>query len=700
MKSKAEIRREIEKVSSEYSAYDLFSSRYFAEMLQATITAVCEKLGRIPDIATVCDEESDMTACTNGLHILVNTQAPFVSSLDTNWKQYIANIGLTVHECGHVLFTDFANQNPMLTGWITGKFEFYPETPNITGAKELKKLMNEYPNLRKVYVSAMRGIVNAIEDAYIENRLRENFDGLAVAGLELDNQTMFEQASSLNEMLDNCIAGDLLPIHVAHNIILMRYKVGRDVRVEEPLEGMKLMLYSAIEGVIAPCDALIKKLSWEQNGVKRCEMFNELFVRLFQLMPPLPKDDMGEGTQDGDSESEGEKATAENESGKGKSGDETSRDYSDSETEGMMSSGMAEEQQSGQSQEPVGDTSGIRQSDSKEKQDEANAKAENGRRLSSSTESMERELKKALKEAVTNKVLEVDEMQHVADLRKEVAIIKHEIEKIMGGSRLKDYSLTRSKTGNKEVYSEVFKEVRKTSRNLTRKIENILKERECESVDSGFLMGQRFNAKDVVNRDGKYFSRQVIPDGKAEVAFGVLIDESGSMSARDKYITARKAAITIEDTLKNLGIPNLIVGHTEKSWGTCELKVYSDFATNDGKDSYRLADIGAGGGNIDGAAVTYIGEKLLKRPEKIKVMIVISDGLPAGSSFYADNANEDTKLAVSNYRKKNINVFGAVVDQFEQVAEIYGKDYVFDCRSDGALEKELVKIIKKFVLLR
>ena len=699
MKSKAEIRREIEKVSSEYSAYDLFSSRYFAEMLQATITAVCEKLGRIPDIATVCDDESDMTACTNGLHILINTQAPFVSSLDTNWKQYIANIGLTVHECGHVLFTDFANQNPLLTGWITGDFKYYPETPNITGAEELKKLMNDYPNLRKVYTSAMRGIVNAIEDAYIENRLRENFDGLAVAGLELDNQTMFEQTPSLNEMLDTCMAGDLLPIHVAHNIILMRYKVGRDVKVEEPLDSMKLMLQSAIEGVIEPCDALIKQLCWEQNGIIRCEMFNELFVKLFQLMPPLPENDEEE-SGNGTDEREDSKEESEGKERNGGDPKKAGRDFSNPEAEEMMSFGMSNEQQSGQSQEPVGCTSGIRQSDSKEKQEEANAKAETGRRLSSSTESMERELKKALKEAVTSAVLEVDEMQHVADLRKETAMIKHEIERIMGGSRLKDYSLTRSKTGNKDVYTEVFKEVRKTSRNLTRKIENILKERECESVDSGFLMGQRFNAKDVVNRDGKYFSRQVIPDGKAEVVFGVLIDESGSMSARDKSVTARKAAITIEDTLRNLGIPNLIVGHTEKSWGTCELKVYSDFATNDGKDCYRLADISAGGGNIDGAAVTYVGEKLLKRPEKIKVMIVISDGLPAGASFYADTPNEDTKRAVANYRKKNINILGAVVDQFEQVAEIYGKDYVFDCRSDGSLEKELVKIIKKFVLLR
>ena len=698
MNSKVEIRREVEKLSSSYSASDLFSSPYFGEMLQATVTAVCEKLGRIPDIFTICDENNELTAATQGQMIMLNTLGPLIRGLDTNWEKYVSNIGHVVHECGHVLFTDFANQNPLLTGWITGDFKYYPETPNITGAEELKKLMNDYPNLRKVYTSAMRGIVNAIEDAYIENRLRENFDGLAVAGLELDNQTMFEQTPSLNEMLDTCMAGDLLPIHVAHNIILMRYKVGRDVKVEEPLDSMKLMLQSAIEGVIEPCDALIKQLCWEQNGIKRCEMFNELFVKLFQLMPPLPENDEEE-SGDGTGESEDSKEESEGKERNGGDPKKAGRDFSNPEAEEMMSSGMSNEQQSGQSQEPVGCTSGIRQSDSKEKQEEANAKAETGRRLSSSTESMERELKKALKEAVTSAVLEVDEMQHVADLRKETAMIKHEIERIMGGSRLKDYSLTRSKTGNKDVYTEVFKEVRKTSRNLTRKIENILKERECESVDSGFLMGQRFNAKDVVNRDGKYFSRQTVPDGRPEVAFGILVDQSGSMGGT-RIETAKRVTILLEETLRKLDIPLLIAGHSEAN-GKCRMTSFVDFDTQDGKDSFRLSTMFASGCNIDGAAITYAGEKLLKRAEKIKVLIVISDGQPTGMSYYSKTScDDDTRLAVDYYRRKGLIIFGAVIDNFDKIKKLYGDSYCFDCKDDGALEKELVKLIKKYVLIK
>ena len=126
-----------------------------------------------------------------------------------------------------------------------------------------------------------------------------------------------------------------------------------------------------------------------------------------------------------------------------------------------------------------------------------------------------------------------------------------------------------------------------------------------------------------------------------------------------------------------------------------------DFDTIDNNDKYRLVDIQARYGNIDGAAITYVGNKLLQRPEQRKVLIVISDGEPAGCSFYdSDNCNKDTTLAAQKYRKLGINVFGAIVDEYDSVAEIYDEKYAFDCRKDETLEKELIKLIKRYVLAK
>ena len=219
-------------------------------------------------------------------------------------------------------------------------------------------------------------------------------------------------------------------------------------------------------------------------------------------------------------------------------------------------------------------------------------------------------------------------------------------------------------------------------------------------------MGQRFNAKDIVNRDGKYFSRQIIPDGKITVAFGILVDESGSMNFYEKKERARRTAILIEDVLRTLDVPLMVTGHStgypqgHREQTLTVLNCYKDFDTRDGKDYLRLTNITAKGGNIDGAAITYMGEKLLKRPETKKVLIVISDGEPAGHSFYSNFAKEDTKLAAQHYRKKGVEVFGAVLDEVMNVSQLYGEDYCFDCRSDGELERQLVRLIKKYVLMK
>ena len=183
--------------------------------------------------------------------------------------------------------------------------------------------------------------------------------------------------------------------------------------------------------------------------------------------------------------------------------------------------------------------------------------------------------------------------------------------------------------------------------------------------------------------------------------FGVLVDESGSMGWSDhgasKAEKARKATILLEDTLRKLDVPFMIVGHTTKGYGVA-LKSYVDFDTNDGKDCYRLAGITGHNNNIDGAAISYVGEKLLKRPEEVKVMIVISDGRPCGGSYYSENADTDTTLAIKHYRKKGVNVFGAIVDSFSSVSTLYGEEFCFDCSEGRELERQLCRLVKRYLV--
>ena len=71
--NKSEIRREVEKRVSSYQTEELFSSKEFNEMLEATITSVCEKLGRIPRVRSYYREDDNTTAYTDGELVTINT---------------------------------------------------------------------------------------------------------------------------------------------------------------------------------------------------------------------------------------------------------------------------------------------------------------------------------------------------------------------------------------------------------------------------------------------------------------------------------------------------------------------------------------------------------------------------------------------------------------------------------------------------
>ena len=142
-------------------------------------------------------------------------------------------------------------------------------------------------------------------------------------------------------------------------------------------------------------------------------------------------------------------------------------------------------------------------------------------------------------------------------------------------------------------------------------------------------MGKRINVRNAVRNDGRLFYKLKLPNDRIDIAVAVLNDESGSMSSRDRITYARSASIILHDFCKGLDIPVAIYGHTEED--DVELYAYAEFDSIDNKDHYRLMDMSARCGNRDGAALRYVAERLMTRPEAIKLLIIISDGQPAAT---------------------------------------------------------------------
>ncbi|MBR0420247.1 MAG: hypothetical protein IJI66_13890 [Erysipelotrichaceae bacterium] len=739
--NKTQIRNEIERRISTYSDDDLFSSEAFEEIMQHAVEAVCAEQGRIPAIHCHYDPESNMTSCTQGTDIYHNTASPLIRYLKDLWLKYTANIGVVTHECLHVLFTDFPNLNKLIEGYHANTFKWYPKIPK--GGKEVVEYCKKYPNYARIYVNEISNMVNILEDAYIENRGYEKFGGVCTAGLTLARQENYNLSSSYEELFRLLLAGETNPVSML-NALMMYDRLGQNIKHDDD-DNAKIIfalpqvaaLSEKVDGFLEDSKDLRDRLAYEKDGLKRCAMFNELAVMMFDFMP---KPDENQDEQDGDgtpdrsrngdqSESQssgsggsggksGQKKKSNSNSGNKASGnsessDQKSQDDSDeSQSSGEMNDISKDEadtsnsrsnemlSRSGMSEKATGDTRPVDDGEEVDKE-EIERKKQNAEDLSKSRDSLEEYVKKAIKEAVTEEVLKEDERQHEKQLGKEAKEIDNNAKK--GQVENLGFSgifVQREQNIDKSKYNYVYSKVASSSKALTRKIADILKDRKSEGYDSGYLTGQRFNATDVYHGDGKYFSREIVPDGQPNVVFGVLIDESGSMLG-NKNATARKSAILLEDTLRNLGIPHMICGHNER-YSDYKVRIFSyvDFDTNDGNDKYRLVNVRAEAGNVDGAAITYMAEKLLKRPEEIKVLIVISDGQPAGHSYYAYGANEDTMGAVAKYRKKDIKIFGTILDDYDDVAQIYGPNYSFDCRNGDSLQKELIKLIKKYVLIQ
>ena len=180
------------------------------------------------------------------------------------------------------------------------------------------------------------------------------------------------------------------------------------------------------------------------------------------------------------------------------------------------------------------------------------------------------------------------------------------------------------------------------------------------------------------------------------MAVAVLVDESGSMSDADRITSARMAAIVMYDFCNSLGIPLTMYGHTEYSRAV-ELYNYTEFDLTDKNDRYRVMDMSARGGNRDGAALRFVAERLVQRPEKIKLLIIISDGQPAGCGYGGTAAEADLRGIKKEYKNKGVTIFAAAIgDDKPNIERIY-KEGFLDITDINKLPMFLTKLVVNYL---
>ena len=238
------------------------------------------------------------------------------------------------------------------------------------------------------------------------------------------------------------------------------------------------------------------------------------------------------------------------------------------------------------------------------------------------------------------------------------------------------------------------------SRQLQKSLLKQLKEERRGGKQTGLVMGRRLDAHALCRNDGKVFYKNNLPQEIPELAVGLLLDESGSMCSCDRCTYARAAAIILYDFCQSLEIPVTVYGHSTGYHGdgeSVDLYSYAEFDSFDNDDKYRMMDISARGSNRDGAALRYVAERLSKRLEAVKLLILVSDGQPAASGYYGTAAEEDLRGIKQEYQRKGILFIAAAIGNDKQnIERIYGDSFL-DISDLTQLPTKLTNVVKRHI---
>lgn len=252
-----------------------------------------------------------------------------------------------------------------------------------------------------------------------------------------------------------------------------------------------------------------------------------------------------------------------------------------------------------------------------------------------------------------------------------------------------------------EQYDQVANPLLAISKQMQKSLVKQLKESRRGGKMTGLLMGRRLDTHALCRNDGKVFYKNSLPNEIPEMAVGLLLDESGSMSSCDRCTYARATAIILYDFCRGLDIPVMVYGHSTgydpHHGSVVDLYSYAEFESIDQEDQYRMMDINARGGNRDGAALRYVAEQLSKRPEEIKILMIVSDGQPADRGYDGTAAEEDLRGVRQEYQRKNIIfVAAAIGDDKQNIERIYGDSFM-DITDLNQLPAKLTGVVRRHI---
>ncbi len=195
-----------------------------------------------------------------------------------------------------------------------------------------------------------------------------------------------------------------------------------------------------------------------------------------------------------------------------------------------------------------------------------------------------------------------------------------------------------------------------------------------------------------------------------DVCAAFLIDMSGSTSQQIGSVSqssqSHKRVIDVEkegllllgEALEAIGDEFAMFGFSGHSRNQVSFYKIKEFDEAYGEFvRQKIGAIESQGQNRDGTAIRHTTAKLLGRPAKIKLLILLSDGKPLDENYNGVHALEDTRMALREARTQGVHPFCITVDRDarEYIHEMYDQVSYTIISNITTLPQKLPRIYKQ-----
>ncbi len=724
------VKQLIQQKRSEITDQEFFSSKLLAYHFEDLAAAQTKRYGasRRIRVKLLWEPGNRELAYTDNLVITINPGHPSITLFPSREERYQMVCGLFAHELGHCLYTDFLAQQTYRNNLSACRW--YPEKPKLIRTQDVKSehefweyAQDDPQNLALLGRVALE-IGNVLEDAATENRVLEQFPGTLGQALDFVRTWQWREMPTVTQLKELETTGTPM-FYSLLQLILSYGKFGELKYGEEPLSE------EHIQTVFDLLPELDKDLQ-TRSGKNRWITVNYILIRCWEqirdYLETLKGQQQDSGSEDGGSifsqlekelsvlaggSTRGEGSTApvsemvEDLSLPQPAKREKTRTLA---KESPLGEGDTSEEKLSTGDASVGENSGIPSEKQEITPDEAGrlplvetdrvseplgggveVNREYTPELSGTVEA---EMERILDTMAEKTVLQELEQDRLQELNREAQSLSYgDIHK---GVSIRINRITEVPPEMIAQYDAIAGPLLNISKQLQKSLLQQFKDRQRGGKQTGLLMGHRLDAHTLYRGDGKVFTKDSLPSQPPDMAVGLLLDESGSMSSCDRVTYARASAIILYDFCQALHIPVMVYGHSTGKNGV-ELYSYSEFDTIDREDKYRLVDISSRIENRDGAALRFVAERLSKRSEELKLLILVSDGQPADSGYYGTAAEEDLRGIRQEYRRKGLLfVAAAIGDDKENIERIYGDSFL-DITDLNQLPVKLTQVVKRFL---